>query len=98
MTELWALQTVGYRVAVWRPERERKANTAFWEGEGIAVLDGTWRATVSAHPDAAFIVPPSKKHRSDPAYRERMTTASILNLPPRATRAAAAILEGNLYA
>lgn len=98
LTEIWALQTVGYSVAVWRPEKERKASTTFWEKEGVAVLDGTWRSTVSAHPAAAFIVPPSKRHRSDPAYRMRMTTASILNLPPRATRAAAATLEGNLYA
>lgn len=98
LTEIWALQTVGYSVAVWRPERERKVSTAFWDGEGIAVLDGTWRATVTEHPSAAFIVQPSKKHRSSTAYRMRMTTASILNLPPRATRAAAAILEGNLYA
>ena len=98
LTEIWALQAVGHRVAVWRPENERKASTKFWEGDGISVLDGTWRGAVSAHPDAAFIVPPSKKHRSDPAYRVRMTTASILNLPPRATRAAAAILDGSFYA
>lgn len=70
----------------------------FWEREGVTVLDGTWRATVADHPDAAFIVPPSKKHRSDTAYRMRMTTGSILSLPPRATRAAAAILDGSFYA
>lgn len=98
LTEIWALQTVGYSVAVWRPEKERKASTAFWDGEGIAVLDGTWHSAVSEHPAAAFIVPPSKRHRSDPAYRQRMTTGSILNLPPRATRAAAAILDGSFYA
>ncbi|WP_447947952.1 hypothetical protein [Microbacterium maritypicum] len=98
LTEIWALQTVGYRVAVWRPEKERNASTRFWEGESIAVLDGTWRSTVDRHSDAAFIVVPSKRHRSDPAYRDRMTTGSILNLPPRATRAAAAILEGTFYA
>lgn len=92
------MQTVGYAVAVWRPEKERKASTEFWEGEGIAVLDGTWRATVAEHPAAAFIVLPSKRHRSDPAYRDRMTSASMLNLPPRATRAAGAILDGSFYA
>lgn len=98
LTEIWALQTVGYDLAVWRPEKERKASTSFWEGEDIRVLDSTWRSVVAENPDAAFIVPPSKRHRSHPAYRQRMTTASILNLPPRASRAAAAILEGNLYA
>lgn len=70
----------------------------FWERESIAVLDGTWRTCVAEHPDAAFVVQPSKKHRSDPAYRQRMTTGSILCLPPRATRAVAAMLRGDFYA
>lgn len=98
LAEVAALQLAGYEVAVWRPEKERAASTRFWEREGIEVLDSTWRLAVDQHADAAFIVAPSKRHRSDPAYRDRMTTGSILNLPPRATRAAAAILEGTFYA
>lgn len=98
LNELAALHLAGYEVAVWRPEKERSASTAFWEREGIGVLDSTWHAAVVEHPDAAFVVQPSKKHRSAPAYRQRMTTGSILNLPPRATRAAAAMLRGDFYA
>ncbi|WP_433585365.1 hypothetical protein [Microbacterium hydrocarbonoxydans] len=99
MAEVEALQEAGYQVGVWRPEGERSENTTFWGSNRLTVYRGSLRRTVEMQQHhAAFVLTPSNKHKSLPAYRERMTTGGLLNFPPRAVNAAVGMLRGDFYA
>lgn len=99
LAEVDALQEAGYRVGVWRPDGERSDAISFWRTHGLVVSRGSLKGTVEQrHHQAAFVLTPRNKHRGVPAYRDCVTTGSLLHLPPRAVNAATAMLRGDFYA